>query len=152
MQHSNRRQEAAPPRESQADGQPVIFEWPVRIYYEDTDAGGVVYHSNYINYLERARSEYLRKLGIQQDTLSREHGIIFAVRAVAIEYLLPARFNDLLRVTVSRPVGSGASINFSQAIYRNDTLLADAAVRIVSLDPSNLRPRRLPAFLLTECA
>jgi acyl-CoA thioester hydrolase len=130
----------------------TVFDWPVRIYYEDTDAGGVVYHANYITYMERARTEYLRDLGIEQDTLSREHGIIFAVRSVEVHYLAPARFNDLLRVSVSRPVGRGASVNFYQTVCRGDDTLVTAQVRIVSLDPASLRPRRLPAFLLTECS
>ena len=126
-----------------------VFDWPVRIYYEDTDAGGVVYHANYITYMERARTEYLRDLGVEQDTLSLEHGIIFAVRSVEVQYLVPARFNDLLRVTVSRPVGRGASVSFFQTVCRGDDILVAAKVRVVSLDPVSLRPRRLPAFLLT---
>jgi len=129
----------------------IVFTLPVRIYYEDTDAGGVVYHSNYINFMERARTEYLRGLGVEQDTLAAEHGIIFAVRSVEIQYLLPARYNDLLQVSVSQPVGGGASVSFSQTIVRDQTTLATANIRIVSLDPNSLRPRRIPAFLLTEC-
>ena len=129
----------------------VVFTLPIRIYYEDTDAGGVVYHSNYINYMERARSEYLRELGVEQDDLAREHGIIFAVRSVEIQYLAPARYNDLLQVTVSQPLGGGASVHFEQTVSRGDTLLATANIRIVSLAPDSLRPRRIPAFLLTEC-
>lgn len=140
-----------PPSAPAADRQPVVFEWPLRIYYEDTDAGGLVYHSNYLNYLERARTEYLRALGVEQDNLSRDHGMIFAVRAVEIQYRLPARFNDRLRVTVGRPVARGASADFTQGIYRDDSLLTDATVRIVCLDTGSLRPRRLPAFLLKEC-
>jgi len=126
-----------------------VFDWPVRIYYEDTDAGGVVYHANYLHYMERARTEYLRDLGIEQDTLSRDHGIIFAVRSVEVRYLVPARFNDLLRVSVSLPVGRGASVSFYQTVCRGDDTLVTARVRVVSLDPVSLRPRRIPAFLLT---
>jgi len=129
----------------------IVFTLPVRVYYEDTDAGGVVYHSNYINFMERARSEYLRDLGIEQDALAAGHGIIFAVRSVEIHYLAPARYNDLLDVSVSQPVGGGASVTFAQTIVCGDTTLATASVRIVSLDPTTLRPRRIPAFLLTEC-
>lgn len=141
-----------PPIIHRQDRAASVFSWPVRIYYEDTDAGGVVYHANYINYMERARTEYLRKLGVEQDTLSREHGIIFAVRSLEAEYLAPARFNDLLRIGVSRPIGRGASVVFLQGVYRGDDTLTTARVRIVSLDPVTLRPRRLPAFLLTECS
>ena len=75
-----------------------VFEWPVRVYYEDTDAGGVVYYANYLKYLERARTEWLRHLGFGQDTLMRDAGIVFAVRRVEIDYLLPARFDDALLV------------------------------------------------------
>ncbi|MGB5569099.1 MAG: YbgC/FadM family acyl-CoA thioesterase, partial [Sedimenticolaceae bacterium] len=75
-----------------------LFEWPVRVYYEDTDAGGVVYYANYLKYLERARTEWLRYLGFGQDTLMRDAGILFAVRRVEIDYLLPARFDDALLV------------------------------------------------------
>ena len=132
-------------------GNNIVFTLPVRIYYEDTDAGGVVYHSNYINFMERARTEYLRDLGVEQDDLATEHGIIFAVRAVEIQYLAPARYNDLLQVTVSQPLGGGASVTFAQTVSRSDTLLASANIRIVSLAPDSLRPRRIPAFLLTEC-
>ena len=139
-----------PPSEQQPDAT-VVFTLPVRIYYEDTDAGGVVYHSNYINYMERARTEYLRALGVEQDDLASEHGIIFAVRSVDIQYLAPARYNDLLQVTVSQPEGGGASVHFSQTVSRGDTVIATANIRIVSLAPDSLRPRRIPAFLLTEC-
>ena len=139
------------PRSPEPQATEIVFTLPVRIYYEDTDAGGVVYHSNYINFMERARTEYLRELGVEQDALAAEHGIIFAVRAVDIQFLAPARYNDLLQVSVSRPIGGGASVRFSQTIVRGDTTLATANIRIVSLDPNTLRPRRIPAFLLTEC-
>ena len=127
------------------------FSLPVLVYYEDTDAGGVVYHSQYINFLERARTEYLRDLGVEQDALLREHGIIFAVRSVSITYLLPARFNDLLDVTVSQPRGGRASLEFDQDIRRGDSRLVSAQVTIVCLEANTLRPRRIPAFLHSEC-
>lgn len=77
-----------------------MFHWPVRVYYEDTDSGGVVYYANYLKFMERARTEWLRSLGFEQDVLNAQHGIIFAVRSVTVEYLRPARFNDLLSVGV----------------------------------------------------
>ena len=128
-----------------------VFRLAVRVYYEDTDAGGVVYHSNYLNFCERARTEYLRGLGVEQDVLTRDHGMIFAVRSVAITYLLPARFNDLLEVTVSRPSGGRASLKFDQLVTRDGDVLARAHITIVCLEASTLRPRRIPAFLLPEC-
>ena len=88
---------------------------------------------------------------VEQDALAAEHGIIFAVRSVDIQFLAPARYNDLLQVSVSRPHCGGASMAFSQTIVRGDRTLASANIRIVSLDPETLRPRRIPAFLLTEC-
>ncbi len=127
------------------------FTLPIRVYYEDTDAGGVVYHSQYLNFLERSRTEYLRSLGFEQDALLRDHGIILAVRSVSIDYLLPARFNDLLDVTVSHPGGGRASLVFDQSISRGDHRLTRAQVTIVCLEATTLRPRRIPAFLLSEC-
>src|SRR4030065_1328558 len=76
------------------------FAWPVRVYYEDTDSGGVVYYANYLKFMERARTEWLRNQGFEQTELLRDHLVIFVVRAVQIEYLRPAMFNDLLTVTV----------------------------------------------------
>ena len=76
------------------------FRWPVRVYYEDTDSGGVVYYANYLRFMERARTEWMRTLGFEQDALIRNPGILFAVRSASLEYLRPARFNDLLEVSV----------------------------------------------------
>jgi len=73
-----------------------IFHWPIRVYYEDTDSGGVVYHANYLNYMERARTEWLRNLGFEQDILLQQYGLIFAVRAIDIDYIKPAQFNNEL--------------------------------------------------------
>ncbi|MBI5611719.1 MAG: YbgC/FadM family acyl-CoA thioesterase, partial [Gammaproteobacteria bacterium] len=93
-----------------------IFSISVRVYYEDTDAGGVVYYANYLKFMERARTEWLRGLGFEQDELSRTEGVIFAVRAAQVEYLKPARFNDALEVTVELARRGAASINFKQEV------------------------------------
>jgi acyl-CoA thioester hydrolase len=126
------------------------FEWPVRVYYEDTDAGGVVYHSNYINFMERARTEWLRNLGFEQDALRLEEALIFAVHSMQIQFRSPARFNDQLLVKSSLEKVAGASLNFKQAIYRNEELLCEATVRIASIDATSFRPKSIPKYILTE--
>lgn len=126
------------------------FEWPVRVYYEDTDSGGVVYHSNYLNFMERARTEWLRALGFEQDKLLQHHQCIFAVHSMQINFRLPARFNDLLMVRTKLNKTSGASLEFEQKIFRNDELLCEAVVKIACLDANRFRPKSIPSFLLTE--
>lgn len=128
------------------------FHWPVRVYYEDTDCGGVVYYANYLKFMERARTEWLRALGFEQDLLLKEQGVIFAVRSASIEYLKPARFNDALRVSV-RPVEFGrASLGVEQEVTHGDgaNLLASARVRLVCLDSASFRPRAIPESMIRE--
>jgi len=130
------------------------FSWPVRVYYEDTDSGGVVYYANYLRFMERARSEWLRSLGVEQDQLIEQEGILFAVRHVDLDYFKPARFNDQLEVT-SRVLDQGrASINFEQIITRLDagtkTELCRGQVKIACLDARAFRPRPIPEFLRME--
>ncbi len=121
------------------------FEWPVRVYYEDTDAGGVVYYANYLKFLERARSEWLRALGFEQDRLMREDGILFAVRRVEIDYLAPARFNDDLRVEATVAGASRVSLDFAQRVIRPpEQTLVTARVQIVCLDAVRFRPKAIP--------
>ena len=123
-----------------------IFEWPVKVYYEDTDAGGVVYYANYLKYLERARTEWLRHLGFEQDLLMRETGIVFAVRRVEIDYLLPARLDDALRVELEVSAAGKASLTFAQRIVRRpETVLSRALVKIACLDRDSFRPVAIPA-------
>ncbi len=123
-----------------------VFEWPVRVYYEDTDAGGVVYYANYLRYLERARTEWLRHLGFEQDRLMRDVGIVFAVRRVEIDYLLPARFDDALTVEAAVETVGKVALTFRQAITRApDSLLSRALVQVVCLDRSRFRPTAIPA-------
>jgi acyl-CoA thioester hydrolase len=130
----------------------ATFRLPVRVYYEDTDAGGVVYYANYLKFMERARTEWLRALGFEQDALAREHGVIFAVRSVNVDYRRPARFNDLLTVT-SRLVEVGrASLRFAQAVTRagEARVLCDGEVRIACVDAQGLRPRPIPRIVLSK--
>ncbi|WP_417542544.1 tol-pal system-associated acyl-CoA thioesterase [Methylophaga thalassica] len=126
------------------------FVWPIRVYYEDTDSGGVVYHSQYVNFMERARTEWLRTLGVEQSTLRQEQGLLFAVHSMQINYRRPAVFNDLLQVISRLQKRSGASIVFEQSIYRGEELLCDALVRVASLNAETFRPKPIPNFILTE--
>jgi acyl-CoA thioester hydrolase len=123
------------------------FIWPIRIYYEDTDVGGVVYYANYLNFLERARTEMLRTHGFEQDQLMINEAIIFAVRAIKIDYLSPARFNDQIEISSKICQIKQVSLSFDQAITREDTLLCKAIVRIACLDVTTLRPKTIPPTL-----
>jgi acyl-CoA thioester hydrolase len=125
-----------------------MFVWPVRVYYEDTDTGGVVYYANYLKFMERARTEWLRSLGFEQDALMHDAGIIFAVRSVEVDYLRPARFNDALTVTAEVVHSGGASITFRQEVRRGDEVLCRGKVKIASLDAQTLRPKPAPAAIL----
>ena len=132
----------------------MSFQWPVRVYYEDTDSGGVVYYANYLKFMERARTEWLRHLGMEQDRLIDDHGIIFAVRSLSVDYLSPARFNDALLVSVE-PDGHGrASLEFIQQIRRDgkdaEQLLCQGRVKVACLDAVSLRPRRIPSPVYVE--
>ncbi len=124
------------------------FIWPVRVYYEDTDHGGVVYYANYLKFMERARTEWLRSLGFEQDRLSEEDGLIFVVRSVALKYHRPARFNDLLQVSAGVIKYGRASIDFEQQVRRENELLCEGVVRLASLDATNFRPRPVSQQLI----
>jgi len=122
----------------------TIFSLPVRVYYEDTDTGGVVYHSNYLNFMERARTEWLRALGFEQDELLREYGVIFAVSAVSVAFHKPARFNELLAVTVALERRGAASLTLKQEVRRGDELLASGEIRIACIDAQRFVPVAIP--------
>lgn len=123
------------------------FSWPVRVYYEDTDAGGVVYYANYLRFLERARTEYLRSLGFEQDSLRAQEGLGFVVKHVDIDYRSPARFNEQLQVDAKITAVGRSSITFSQQVLRSDTCLASATVVVVCLDLEQFRLRSIPPFI-----
>ncbi len=125
-------------------GSPGRFTWPVRVYYEDTDAAGVVYYAHYLRFLERARTEWLRAAGFEQPQLARDFGVIFVVRSVAIEYLRPARFNDLLTVTATPTRIGRSTLDIDQTVER-DELLVTAQVRIVCVQAGSFRPVAIPA-------
>lgn len=126
------------------------FRWPVRVYYEDTDAGGVVYYANYLRFMERARTEWLRSLGFEQDRLVREQGIIFAVTEAELRFLRPARFNDALEVVARVIERRRASLRFAQTVARGGELLCEGRVQIACLDSAAFRPRPIPDELLKE--
>ncbi len=120
------------------------FSWPVRVYYEDTDAGGVVYYANYLNFMERARSEWLRALGYAQPEMAAKHGVLFVVRAVHINYLRPSRFDDSLQVTVEVVNVGGSRLRFLQRVLRGHEEIARAEVDVVCVSADTFRPARLP--------
>lgn len=127
------------------------FLWPVRIYYEDTDAAGIVYYANYLRFLERARTEWLRALGFEQDCLRRDQGVLFAVSRVELHYRLPARFNERLEVGVTlRRVGR-VSLDLDQVVTRNPgEVICHGQVKIACIDADSLKPRTLPLPLLEK--
>jgi acyl-CoA thioester hydrolase len=123
------------------------FTWPTRVYWEDTDGGGVVYYANYLKFMERARTEWLRAQGHSQAELAEQFGYVFAVVEVKVNYRRPARLDDELHVTCT-PVPEGrASIRFKQSIRCGDTTLADGEVRVACVDAKSFRPRALPDFI-----
>ena len=129
------------------------FEWPVRVYYEDTDAQGVVYYANYFRFMERARTEWLRALGVDQVQLMKEERRIFVVTETRAEFLVPAQFNDQLIVTARLARLSRATFDIEQNIYLDGldgTLLLKGGVRAAYLDADTMRPKRVPASLFEE--
>jgi acyl-CoA thioester hydrolase len=120
------------------------FGWTARVYWEDTDGGGVVYYANYLKFLERARTEWLRALGFSQQVLAEEEGIVFAVTNIEVSYRRPARLDDELSVSCEPQRTGAASLRFTQRIHRREELIAEAQVRIACVDARTFRPRRLP--------
>lgn len=131
-----------------------IFRWPVRVYYEDTDAGGVVYHARYLNFCERARTEWLRSRGWEQDVLRDGQKVVFVVARAALEYRQPARFNDLLDVTCEVTRLRAAAIDFSQRVEHSadSSVLCEVSVRVVCVDAETFRPKPIPQPILESFA
>jgi acyl-CoA thioester hydrolase len=149
------------------------FSWLVRVYYEDTDNGGVVYYANYLKFMERARTEWLRARGVEQDQLAAQQGLIFAVRSAQLDYLKPGRFNQLLAVGVSVAEVGKASLSFDQTVRvanenglsgnlnnlttnlttegeESGMLLCQGKIKIACLDASTLKPRAIPTLIRQE--
>lgn len=140
------------------------FSWPVRVYYEDTDNGGVVYYANYLKFMERARTEWLRARGVEQDLLAQQEGLIFAVRSAQLDYLKPGKFNQLLSVSMEVVESGKVSLTFEQTVRvtenllindgdeeeQNGMLLCRGRIKIACLDANSLKPRAIPAPIRQE--
>ncbi len=135
---------------------PSVFEHPIRIYWEDTDAGGIVFYANYLKFFERARTEWLRALGFGQQVLRDESGGMFVVSETAVKYHSPARLDDTLVVTAELQSGGKASLTIAQRAYlrtpgltpTSDRLLAEGTIRLGWVDSTTLKPGRIPAPVL----
>ena len=125
----------------------VPFSFPIRVYWEDTDAGGVVYHGSYVRFLERARTEWLRAQGIGQQALRAGEDVVLAIRDMTLDFRSPARLDDELQVSVAMTERRAASLLVAQAISRGDRVLVTATVRVACLAASTFRPRPLPEWL-----
>lgn len=123
---------------------PVVHRHAVRVYWEDTDAGGVVFYANYLKFFERARTEWLRALGLEQQALREATGAIFIVSDTTLRYRAPARLDDLLAITVAPTEIGRASMVLAQQAWRGDQLLCEGTIRIGCIDAGTFRPRRFP--------
>ena len=129
---------------------PPQFQILTRVYWEDTDAGGVVYYANYLKFMERCRSDWLRALHVDQNRLRAERQLQFAVVSLTVDFMRPAVLNDEVIVTAELERLSGATILFKQTILRGDAQLIDASVRVACLDSGTLKPRPIPKDLFVE--
>ena len=129
---------------------PSPVSLPIRVYWEDTDAGGVVYHAQYLAFMERARSEWLRSMGIDQTTLRERENQVFVVRAMDIDFRAPARLDDQLQVSVRLLECRGASFSLAQRIERDGVLLVEGKVRIAAVRASDFRPCPIVESLLAR--
>ena len=125
----------------------IIFEWNARVYFEDTDSGGVVYHANYLKFMERARTEWLRSLGLNQIKLKQEDKVMFVVRKIDIQYKMPARFNDELLIQTDCVKTTDYSIILKQDILRNKQIVTEGKVEIVCINSDLLKPVRIPKMV-----
>jgi len=123
------------------------FSWPVRVYYEDTDAGGVVYYANYLKFFERARTEWLRSLGLNQDKLAQEEGLIFVVRRALLDFARPARLDDMLEVTVEPRKLARVYVDLVQEARCGTQALARAEIRVACLNHESFKPVAIPQSL-----
>jgi acyl-CoA thioester hydrolase len=124
-----------------------IFSLPVRVYFQDTDAGGVVYHASYLNFMERARTEWLRTHGYSNAGLMKEFGVVFVVRTIKLDYLKPALLDDLLDVTAQIKDLGRSRLNLVQSVRRGDEVLTEAEVHLVCVSVENFKPASIPEVL-----
>ncbi|MCU0966443.1 MAG: tol-pal system-associated acyl-CoA thioesterase [Burkholderiaceae bacterium] len=132
----------------QAESPNVIFRHALRVYWEDTDAGGVVFYANYLKFFERARTEWLRSLGFSQQQMLARDGLMFVVADTAVRYLRAARLDDLLDITVALAEPGRASLRLAQQAWRGGELLAEGSIRIGCVTAADHRPCRIPADIL----
>ena len=136
------------------DSHRPVFEHPIRVYWEDTDAGGIVFYANYLKFFERARTEWLRALGVGQQALRNETGGMFVVSETSVKYHRPAKLDDQLRVTASLAEAGRASLVIAQQAWlkhpagQSETLLCEGTIRIGWVDASSLKPARIPSSVL----
>lgn len=123
------------------------FVFPFRVYYEDTDAAGIVYYANYLKFAERGRTEFLRFLGVDQIRLRADRGLLFAVRRAEVEYLKPARLDDVLEVRTRLTALGATVIDALQRICRGPEVLAEVVMRVVCLETTGMKPARIPKDL-----
>jgi acyl-CoA thioester hydrolase len=126
----------------------ALFSIPVRVYYEDTDAAGIVYHANYLKYMERCRSDWLQRSGCDVLEVRERFGILFTVRRVVLDYLSPARLCDSLTVTLAVVKLGRVTLDLEQSVRRGSDMLCGGTLRLASLDPGSLRPKTMPEHLL----
>ena len=126
----------------------TVFEHPIRVYWEDTDAGGIVFYANYLKFFERARTEWLRALGVGQHALRERTGGMFVVSETAVKYHRPAKLDDQLRVTATLAEAGRASLVIAQQAWLDDTLLCEGTIRIGWVDAASMKPARIPSSVL----
>lgn len=124
-----------------------VFSWPVRVYFQDTDAGGVVYHASYVNFLERSRTEWLRTFGYTNAGLMKELGVVFVVRSLMLDYLKPALLDDLVTVTSQVKEIGRSRLNIVQAVLRGEEVLVEGEVHLVCVDINTFKPVSVPEVL-----
>jgi acyl-CoA thioester hydrolase len=127
-----------------ANEMPSVFNWTVRVYYEDTDAGGIVFYANYLKFFERARTEWLRAAGIAQQELLDQQGMAFVVKRASIDYVAPARLDDEITLTTTIQKLGRASVHFFQQAWRGEQLLTTASVKVACVNAATMRPCPLP--------
>ena len=126
----------------------LVFHHPVRVYWEDTDAGGIVFYANYLKFFERARTEWLRSLGFEQQKVVDDTGAIFVVADAQIRYLSSARLDDALDISVQLQALTATTMQIAQQAHRGPVLLCEASIRIACVQRERMRPCRIPALLL----
>jgi len=127
-----------------------IFSWPIRVYFQDTDAGGVVYHANYLNFMERSRTEWLRTFGYSNAGMMKELGVVFVVRSLKLEYLKPALLDDLVHVTSQIKEIGRSRLNIHQTVLRGDDVLVEGEVHLVCVDVKAFKPVSVPEVLRNQ--